>query len=337
MMRRMLPVGVLAILTVFLAVPAAATPTQEVDRGWKSRPSLGLARVGLDVATVNGQILAIGGFNGDLANPVTYDTVEARAVGGDGRWQKLAPMPTARSNHAAAALGGFVYVTGGFGASDETLDVVERFDPRTGSWQSSPKLPVPVGAAGAAALGGKLYVAGGLLARPSGDEVSAAVFAFDPARRTWSVVAPMPTPRWRLRLVAAGGFLYAIGGQGVDGRTLSTVERYDPRTNTWSAVRSMREGRAVPGVTALSDGLRLLVVVVGGVVFEPSTHLLRTTEVYDTLTDTWHTVDALLPHARGSLGCALESDGTVLAIGGASDITSPPSATADVDALARHL
>ena len=350
MMRGVLPVAVLATLVVSFAAPAGAAPvdaagaapadaapSEQLGQGWTPQPSLGLARAGLDVATVSGQIFAIGGFNGDAANPEVYSTVEARDVSGDGRWRMLAPMPTARTNPAAATLGGFVYVAGGFGANDETLNVVERFDPRTGAWQSSPKLPVPVGAAGAAALGGKLYVAGGLAARPTGDEVTGAVFAFDPTRQSWTVVEPMPTPRWRLRLVAAGGFLYAIGGQSADGRTLSTVERYDPRTNNWSAGRPMREARAVPGVSVVSNGLRPLFVVIGGVQFEPSTHLLRTSEVYDVLTGTWYAVDAQLPHARGSLGGAIESDGTVLAIGGASDITTPPSATADVDALSRHL
>jgi len=334
-MRGMLLVGVLATLVVSFASPAGASPGGQLDPGWVPRPSLGLARAGLDVATVSGQIFAIGGFNGDAANPEVYSTVEARDVSGDGRWRMLAPMPTARTNPAAATLGGFVYVAGGFTA-DRTLDVVERFDPRTGTWQSSTRLPVPIGAMGAAALDGRLYVAGGLVARPAGDEVTASVYAYDPTRGTWTVVRPMPTPRWRLRLVAAGGYLYAIGGQAPNGRALSTVERYDPRTDTWSAVRSMRAGRAVPGVTVVADGQRLLVVVVGGVQFEPSPHPLRTSEIYDAQTDSWYPVEAQLPHARGSLGCAVESDGTVLAIGGVSDTTTPPSATADVDALRRH-
>jgi len=348
MMRGVLPVAVLATLVVSFAAPAGAAPvdaagaapadaapSEQLGQGWTPQPSLGLARAGLDVATVSGRILAIGGFNGDVANPVVYNTVEARDVRGDGRWQTLAAMPTARANPAAATLGGFVYVAGGFTA-DQTLNVVERFDPRTGAWQTITKLPVPTGAMGAAALDGRLYVAGGLVARAAGDEVSASVYAYDPAGQIWTVVTPMPTPRWRLRLVAAGGYLYAIGGQAPDGRALATVERYDPRTNRWSAVRSMREGRAVPGVTVVADGQRLLVVVVGGVQFEPSPHPLRTSEVYDVQTNSWYAVEARLPHARGSLACAVDSDGAVLAIGGISDITTPPSATADVDALSRH-
>jgi N-acetylneuraminic acid mutarotase len=182
---------------------------------------------------------------------------------------------------------------------------------------------------GAAELNGRLYVAGGLVFRAGTDVVSAAVYAFDPAGQRWTAVAPMPTPRWRLRLVNAGGLLYAIGGLGADGRTLSTVERYDPRTNTWSTVRPMREARAVPGVTVAGGRI----VVVGGIRFEPATQLLRTTEVFDPRTGGWLVVATLLPHGRASLVCAVEADGTVLAIGGATDATTPPSATAAVDAL----
>jgi N-acetylneuraminic acid mutarotase len=120
-------------------------------------------------------------------------------------------------------------------------------------------------AAGAAALGNLLYVAGGLVtAGPDGEEITASVLAYSPAMQRWTPVAPMPTARWRLRLVAAGGQLYAIGGQSRTGTTLSTVERYDPNTDTWTTVAAMNQDRGVPGAVAVSRGLQRFIVVVGG-------------------------------------------------------------------------
>ena len=49
-------------------------------------------------------------------------------------------------------------------------------------------------------------------------------------------VAPMPTVRERLRLVASGRYLYAIGGFDLAGESLTTVERYDPKSNSWATI-----------------------------------------------------------------------------------------------------
>ena len=44
----------------------------------------------------------------------------------------------------------------------------------------------------------------------------------------------------------------------------------------------------------------------------------QSTEVYDLATGRWQILRAELPEPRGSLGCATEVDGSVLAIGGGS-------------------
>jgi N-acetylneuraminic acid mutarotase len=310
------------------AASATIRPT-----GWIQQPSIQVPRVGLDVATVNGQILAVGGF--DPAKPHVFASVEAHQVTGNLPWRTITPMPTARANAAAAELGGAVYVAGGF-TDEETVDVVERYDPATGSWSRSPALPDPRGAAGAASLGGLLYVAGGLIpVSPTEDQITASVVAFNPATQQWTKVAPMPTARWRLRLVAANGDLYAIGGQSPEGNTLSTVERYDPRSNTWTSVAPMNQDRGVPGVVAVNHGLGRVVVVVGGCQFVAGqlVSLRSSTEVYDLDTGKWRLLPAQLPHATCSLGAAADTDGTVLAIAGATADKGTVTATAEVDAL----
>jgi hypothetical protein len=116
-------------------------------------------------------------------------------------------------------------------------------------------------------------------------EVSNSVLVYDPKQHTWRSVAPMPTARTRLRLVASGRYLYAIGGaappSGADpfelGPPLRTVERYDPRSNSWTTMTPLVEARLLPCAVETKVGHRRVLVVVGG--FEDGAR--RTTEVFD--------------------------------------------------------
>jgi len=128
----------------------------------------------------------------------------------------------------------------------------------------------------------------------------------------------MSAPREKLRLVAGGHYLYAIGGLSPAGQSLSTVERYDPRSNSWQTIASMHQQRTVPGATLTRVETADVLVVVGGGVLRDFTlvEALRTTEVYDLATGRWHVLRTELPEGRVSLGSATEADGAVLAIGG---------------------
>ncbi|MEK7765655.1 MAG: hypothetical protein AAB368_05400, partial [bacterium] len=56
--------------------------------------------------------------------------------------------------------------------------------------------------------------------------------AYDPATDTWSVRAPMPTPRKGVALAVLNNRIYAIAGH--DGAVdVSTVEEYNPATDVW--------------------------------------------------------------------------------------------------------
>jgi hypothetical protein len=229
-------------------------------------------------------------------------------------------MVTERANHSTAEVGGFVYAAGGF--SDVDIEQsVERYDPRSHRWVATKALPETRAAAGGAGLGGQFYMAGGFIPNDAqtGLVVTNSVIAYDPARNSWRRVAPMPTARVRLDLIAAGGFLYAIGGANQRGESLNLVDRYNPRSNSWTSLAPMRDSRVIPCATETSIGPRRVVVVMGGAEFDPdgfSIAARRTIEILDLATGRWRTVPALFSTGRGSLACATEADGTVLAIGG---------------------
>jgi N-acetylneuraminic acid mutarotase len=341
---RLLSLGVITVVLITaFAAPSTSAPRprtglnitgDEAGRSsqWIARPPLRQARGGLGVAKVGRQILAIGGF--DEAN--TFDVVEARRVKGSGRWRDVAPLPTARANLATTEVGGLVYAVGGL--DDDALDVVETFNPTTGRWATSVPLPQPRAFAGAAGLGGLLYVAGGeVKLAPDTYEVTDSVVVYDPRKNTWRSVTPMPTIRQRLRLVASGRYLYAIGGFDLAGQSLTTVERYDPKSNSWATMNPMVESRALPCAVETKVGNRRVLVVVGGFEFpgDGTVDRRRTTEVFDPHTGRWTLLDVLLPFGRGSHDCATEADGTVLAIGGITRVVGDDTNIylANVDAL----
>jgi len=137
-------------------------------------------------------------------------------------------LPAAVEETAAAAAGGRLYVMGGFNAAGQSLRSVYVFD--RSSWSGGPSLPLPLDHPSAATLDDHVYIAGG----HSNGRDSARVFRLDGDR--WTEVAPMHFARGGHALVAAGGRLYAIGGNTAAGN-VSPTEEYDPQTNAWS-VRS---------------------------------------------------------------------------------------------------
>lgn len=68
------------------------------------------------------------------------------------------------------------------------------------------------------------------------------VEVFDPIANRWEKCQPMTTARSRVGVAVLNGLLYAIGGY--DGQLrLSTVEVYNPETDSWSKVESMNSKR----------------------------------------------------------------------------------------------
>src|SRR3954454_13829365 len=72
-----------------------------------------------------------------------------------------APLPLARNEVAAAAVGTEIAVVGGFVADGASSARVDLYHAKTDTWTRAPDLPAPINHSTAAALGGRLVVAGG--------------------------------------------------------------------------------------------------------------------------------------------------------------------------------
>ncbi len=234
-----------------------------------------------------------------------------------GSWATAAPASTKRTEVAAAALDGRIYVVGGFeqpGLSNvlhlAITSAVEAYDPATDRWTAKAPLPVGLHHAGIGAVGRRLYVIGGY--KQSGLSVwqaVATVYAYDPASDTWTERASMPTARGALAVAVHDGRLYAIGGY--DGKANSAaVEVYDPEADQWTARAPLPTPRDHLAAAAVSGKI----YAIGGRLKGDYRRNLSVTEAYDVGADRWTRV-ADLPTARSGITAA-QVDGMIYVLGG---------------------
>ncbi|CAH1258438.1 KBTBD11 [Branchiostoma lanceolatum] len=87
------------------------------------------------------------------------------------------------------------------------------------------------------------------------------VFCFDALLRLWSEVPQMRHPRSYFGLAALGGHLYVVGGRNLKEMKeigcsyMSSVERFEPLTNSWSPMCSLPVGVRAPRLTICMGNL----------------------------------------------------------------------------------
>jgi N-acetylneuraminic acid mutarotase len=239
-------------------------------------------------------------------------------------WSSKAPMPTARGALATATgKDGTVYAIGGYSGAD--LATTEAYDPVNNLWRGLAPMPTAREGLAAARLGKQIYAVGGFHSFvPLGT-----LQVYNPTTNKWRTKAPMPTPRGDLMAVAgADGKLYAIGGWNArnssnDAIPLSTVEAYDPATNTWATMAPM----PTPRFQLAGAVLGVNIYAIGGE--SESTNDLANVEVFDTTSNAWtalapmpSTTDAcnsgLHVTGRAALATAVKR-GRIYAMGGTNE------------------
>ena len=98
-------------------------------------------------------------------------------------------MPRGVQWHAAAAMGGKIYVTGGCSLS--TVSATYVYDPQADAWTQLASMGTARKAHASAAVGGKLYVFGG---HSAGGRLRTAE-VYDPASDSWAQVTSLTAAR----------------------------------------------------------------------------------------------------------------------------------------------
>ncbi|XP_078502015.1 kelch-like protein 24 [Lissotriton helveticus] len=198
-----------------------------------------------------------------------------------------------------------VIVTVGGEDDKVVLRSVESFDPVTNQWRSLSCLSFAVSKHGLVVSGSTLYLAGGEF--PDGS-ASREMWRYDPCFDIWQEMAPMNVARSELGLAMLDGLVFAVGGWEGHSR-LDSVECYNPHTNTWHFVESMKMAVTSPAVVA-HDGL---LYVTGGAVLEDGDGM-DLVQVYNPKVNVWTEVAPMRIARSGSAACVLR--GKIYVIGG---------------------
>jgi N-acetylneuraminic acid mutarotase len=200
-------------------------------------------RGSLTSAVVDGKIYVMGGAIGPEKPSNMSNALEVFDPSSNS-WStpKTTGTFTPRNNLCACVIGEKIYTLGGYNAERPgDLNILEVFDPLTNTW-STPITSgtfTPHGAFTANVINGKIYAIGGFNDKGAkGHRVLSSVEVFDPATNAWSAPATSGTFTARLLHSSAvvDGRIYIIGGTPdmVNPLTSSTVQIFDPETNSWS-------------------------------------------------------------------------------------------------------
>eukprot|EP00249_Psilotum_nudum_P008086 c21034_g1_i1 orf=386-1783(+) len=209
---------------------------------------------------------------------------------------------------AAGALGGFLFVLGGFSRAF-AMKRMWRYDPRTNEWTEAAAMGTPRAYCKTALLHNKLYAVGGVNRLHGGLVPLQSAEVYEPSSDTWNPIPNMPFEKAKvlptaflanmLKPIATGmasfrgklcvpqslyswPFFVDVGG-----------EVFDPVTNTWT---QMPQGMG-EGWPARQAGTKLSVVVNGSLyALDPTSSLDGSKiKVYDHEADIWKVVLKKVP------------------------------------------
>ncbi|WP_370326053.1 protein kinase [Euzebya sp.] len=286
---------------------------------WQAVRSMRVARQQIPAVTLQGTIWITGGL--------TEDGVTTSVEGYEpatNSWRTGPDLPLPLHHQMSAVFGGEVVVLGGWAPEGSLLSAItsdQVFALRGDEWVELPPLLQPRAAGAAATVGDLLVVTGG---QDSAGELIATTEVFD--GESWREVAPLPTPREHLALVADDQHVYAVGGRELSSdANLATLERYDPATDTWEPLPDMPTARGGLAAAMVEGTL----VAIGG---EQPLGVFAEVEAYDVAAGTW-TAWPSLPIARHGLAASASAD-SIFTMGGALEAThAAPTADAEVLAL----
>ena len=274
---------------------------------WTTRADMPTPRWGLSASVVNGKIYAIGGGQspyGAYKSPVEeYDPATDT-------WTKKADMPTGRAFFSTSAVNGKIYAIGGAPGDNSETSTVEEYDPATDTWTRKADMPTARILLSTIVVNGKIYAIGGW--REPGNLPVSVVEEYDPLTDTWTLKTDMPQARFALSTSVVYGKIYAVGGvvtSQMGGSSVSTVEEYDPATESWTPKTDMPTARSYFSTCVVNGKI----YAIGGT---PGSGggILSTLEEYNPATDTW-TTRPDMPTAR-CVPSASAVKGKIYTIGG---------------------
>jgi Kelch motif protein len=223
-----------------------------VADSWSAAPRYPLAvdhamAAGVDTAGTPGLYVFGGNVNG---------TAVARAFRfiGDQGWREIAPMPGPRSQGAAVAIGGRIFVVGG-AESGRLVSPTYAYDTAADRWTTVAAIPTPRDHLAAAAMDERVCAVGGR--RLSMLQNLASFECYDPATDAWQTMPGAPTARGGLGAATVRGRLFVAGGEQPLG-TFKEVDIFDSATDKWTRGPDLPTARHGLGVVTLGSTLYVM-------------------------------------------------------------------------------
>jgi tellurite resistance-related uncharacterized protein len=219
---------------------------------WTEKTPMPTSRSHFGIAVYQNKIYAIGDSGSSPANEV-YDPATDT-------WEIRKPMPANRTYTMANVVGDKIHaisedchdvydvaadswttedampypaVQFGTAVIDKRINVIswnqtQIYNTETGTWSLGASSPIPVSSAGVCATTGvmspkRIYVIGGAL---SFLNYTDATQVYNPENDSWTLGAPMFTPRAGLEAAVANDIIFAIGGSRYWGKTENVNEQY---------------------------------------------------------------------------------------------------------------
>jgi N-acetylneuraminic acid mutarotase len=231
------------------------------------------------------------------------------ADGSSGGWTPLPPLSAgARQETGVAALGGKIYVIGGFNSAGVVVPIVEAYDPASRSWSTVAPFPKAVHHANTATVGGKIYVVGALIEaafRAIGD-----VYAYDPATNQWLQRTALPAGQERGAggVAVVGSKIYVAGGFRA-GISVADFSSYDTAADVHASLPPLSQAADHLVAGAVDD----IVYAIGGR-SGAITGLLGRVVAFDPSKNMWSDRAPMIT-ARGGSAAAVVRDRIVVAGG----------------------
>src|SRR5216684_3674923 len=244
-----------------------------------------------------------------------------QAAHAQGTWTALTPVsPSPMEGMTVGGVGQIIVAAYGFSPVPGNTNQTLLYNINTDSWSTGAPAPLPAraeAAYGETTHGGFLYVIGGGNSGVALSELQ----RYDPVLDVWTPLTSMNTARAGAAAAVIDDGIFVIGGRQSTGGPcsggpyLTTVEKYDIDTNTWSTVAPLLNARS--DLAAVAHGGKIFVF--GGCTGTASApSFTGEVDMYDPQTNTWTTLPSIMTTARASLVAGHSGD-KVYTIGGTTD------------------
>ncbi|NXS14887.1 KLH33 protein, partial [Neodrepanis coruscans] len=204
---------------------------QPMDDSWERLASMTCGRSYFAAVALGNFIYALGGTSGEL---FCTDTVECYDLDND-TWRSCQPLPMALCGHAACALDGALYVSGGCDEAYQCQASLLCYVPGAPVTLLAPMNGQRAGHIMKEA-GGQLYVAGGLCQRAgmNGYRDQLTFEVYSPKQNSWVVLSPLPRAHVVGGAAVLGGELIVLGGYSHETyQDTHLIHAYQPGARRW--------------------------------------------------------------------------------------------------------